>query len=45
MDVENANNNNAMATNLPPYCPRIPWEKALAVSSAELTSDLPLIVT
>ena len=42
--VEKANNNNAIATNLPPYWPKIPWENALAVSSAELTNDFPLKV-
>ena len=34
-----------MATNLPPYWPRIPCENAFAVSSAELTNDLPSIIT
>ena len=45
IDVENANNNNAIATNLPPYWPSIPCENAFAVNTAELTSDLPFIVT
>ena len=44
MWIENANNNKAIATSFPPYCPRIPCEKAFAVNSAELTNDLPLIV-
>ena len=45
MAVENANRSNATATNFPPYSPKVPWEKAFAVNSAELTSDLPSTVT
>ena len=43
--MEKANNSNATATNLPPKSPRIPCENALAVNSAELTKDLPSIMT
>ena len=25
IEVEKANNNKAMATNFPPYCPRLPF--------------------
>ena len=45
MEVENANSKRAIATSLPPYWPIIPCEKAFAVSSAELTNDLPCIST